>query len=67
MLTKSKPGAVVFALGIGPARIGGLGTEKQIFGISLTIRLLLDSLVVHQDTLSYPGLCSLSSFEDYKK
>ena len=36
-------------------------------GPKLTIRLLLDSLVVHQDTLSYLGLCSLSSFKDYEK
>ena len=33
----------------------------------MTIRFVLNYHVVHDDALKYLGMCSLSSFEDYKK
>ena len=67
MLTKRDAGAVVFVPGIDSASIGYLGIEKSIFGISLTIRLVLNYDLVHHDTLLYLGMCSFSSFEHYKQ
>ena len=63
MLTKSNPGAV-FALELRCERIGYLATENTNFDNLSSIRFLLDSLKVHHDTLRYPGMYQLMSFED---
>ena len=44
-----------------------LATEKPIFAKCFVIRFVLDSLAVHHDTLMYPGMYELMSFEESMK
>ena len=41
-----------------------LGTEKLNFANCVVIRFVLDSLALHDDTLRYPEIYQLMTFED---
>ena len=64
MLAQSETGAVAFPPQLAARSISYLATEKLIFANCFLIRVVLDSLVAHHDTMMYPRMYGLMSFED---
>ena len=64
MLAQSNTGAVGFSPQLADGRIHYLAAEKLNFANCFVIRFVLDILAVHHDTLRYPGMYQLMSFED---
>ena len=64
MPAQSNPGAAGFSAQQATLRISYLATEKLNFANCFVIRFVLDTLAVHRDTLRYPGMYQLMSFED---
>ena len=63
MLAQSNPGAVGFSLQLADFRIHYLATKKLNFANCFVNRFVLDSLAVLHDTLRYPGMYRLMSYE----
>ena len=66
MLTQSDSGAVVSAQQQRPGRMHYLATETKVFGNMPSIRFVLESLKVHNDTPRYLGMFRITSYDEKK-
>ena len=63
MLAQGNAGAVGFSPQLAEERISYLPTEKFNFANCFVIPFVPDSIAAHHDTLTYPGMYRLMSFE----